>query len=133
MCTFQRDAALRRILGALDQQRYGDFEIVVVDNAPEQPGTSGIVERFGRAKYVPEPKRGTHYARNAGIRRTRGEIVALIDDDRIPHPRWAQGLLPAGTDAAGVVRRDHRPDGLPAASAAREAPSPSGSGKKLCA
>ena len=43
VCTFQRDSALEGILTMLEQQRYGDFEIIVVDNAPQEPGTSEIV------------------------------------------------------------------------------------------
>ncbi len=92
VCTFQRDSALEGILMMLEQQRYGDFEIIVVDNAPQEPGTSEIVARFGRARYVPEPRRGIRYARNAGAHAARGEIVAFIDDDCVPHPRWLASI-----------------------------------------
>ncbi len=93
VCTFQRDSALEGTLTTLNQQRYGDFEIVVVDNAPQEPGTAEIVTRFGRARYVPEPRSGIRYARNAGAHAARGEIVAFIDDDCIPHPRWLASIV----------------------------------------
>jgi cellulose synthase/poly-beta-1,6-N-acetylglucosamine synthase-like glycosyltransferase len=36
--------------------------------------------------------RGPAWARNEGVRRARGEVVCLTDDDCVPSPRWVEAL-----------------------------------------
>ncbi len=93
--TLRREAQLPVILAALEEQAYGDFEIVVVDNAPRQSSAPVIVEHFGRARCVGELREGIRYARNAGVRAARGEVVAFIDDDCTPHRHWLANLVSA--------------------------------------
>ncbi len=93
--TLRREAQLPAILAALEEQAYGDFEIVVVDNAPAQSSAPVIVERFARARYVAEPREGIRYARNAGVQAARGEVVAFVDDDCTPHRDWLANLVSA--------------------------------------
>jgi glycosyltransferase involved in cell wall biosynthesis len=42
--------------------------------------------------YWPEPAAGLSRARNSGILRSSGEIVAFADDDVVVHPRWLVGF-----------------------------------------
>lgn len=58
-----------------------DVEVVVVDMR-EGEDSSGIVNQFGddRVRYVGRPRRdGRNAARNLGLRRSRGDVVALLD------------------------------------------------------
>ena len=93
--TFRPEAQLPAILAALEEQEYGDFEIVVVDNAPQQSSVPAIVEHFARARCVAEPREGICHARNAGVQAARGEVVAFIDDDCTPHRHWLANLVSA--------------------------------------
>lgn len=44
---------------------------------------------------VDEQRRGVSWARNEGFRRSRGDLIAFMDDDCIPAPEWLAGLVGA--------------------------------------
>lgn len=50
-----------------------------------------------------EDRRGPGWARNEGIRRSRGDLIAFTDDDCVPPPDWLERLIRAidRYDAAG--------------------------------
>ena len=61
------------------------------------PDAVVVVEDTGR--------RGPSWARNEGIRRSRGDLIAFTDDDCVPPPDWLERLIDAvdrhGADGAG--------------------------------
>jgi glycosyltransferase involved in cell wall biosynthesis len=80
------------------QARAAGAEIVVVDDAGPSPAVHGLVERFG-ARYEPHPQPlGLNVARNTGVERSRGELVAFVDDDVEVCPGWLDALLGAGRE-----------------------------------
>jgi GT2 family glycosyltransferase len=95
VCTHRRPERLRRCLAALQQLDPFPAEIIVVDNAPEERCTLNVVEEFPGVIHWPEPALGLSRARNSGILRSSGEIVAFADDDVLVHPRWLQGVWQA--------------------------------------
>ncbi len=99
VCTCEREAQLRVLLPALQRQEYGEFETVVIDNSPGQGAVAEMVRRAG-ARYVAERRRGIRYARNAGRRAARADLVAFIDDDCLPERGWLAALV------SGFQRRD---------------------------
>ena len=96
LCTAGRPASLDRTLRALLQLDYPDFEVVVVDNTPDDVDTRKVVrsfERGGRAvQYVSEPRRGLSRARNAGVRNAAHDVIAFTDDDILPGPGWLMSI-----------------------------------------
>jgi GT2 family glycosyltransferase/SAM-dependent methyltransferase len=95
VCTRRRPERLRRCLASLRQLDPAPVEIIVVDNAPEERGTFDVVEAFDGVIYLAEPTEGLGRARNSGILRSSGEIVAFTDDDVLVHPRWLLGVREA--------------------------------------
>jgi GT2 family glycosyltransferase len=95
VCTRRRPEQLRRCLFALRKLDPSPAEIIVVDNAPEERCTLNVVEEFDEVIYLPEPASGLSRARNSGILRSSGEIVAFTDDDALVHPRWLLGVREA--------------------------------------
>ena len=93
ICTRERPDDLKRCLAALDGLSLRPQQIVVVDNAPQSDATRRVVEGTPDVEYVLEPQPGLSYARNAGIARCRGDIVAFTDDDVEVHSGWLWGVL----------------------------------------
>lgn len=73
-----------RCLESLIGQTYGNIEIIVVDDGSTD-GSSGIcdemAQRDKRVKVFHKKNGGLSDARNFGIRKAHGEIVALVDGD----------------------------------------------------
>jgi GT2 family glycosyltransferase len=91
IATRSRPAELARALESLGRLRASPAEIIVVDNDPDDD-TRAVVESSGIADYVAEPRSGLSAARNAGIRRARGSVIAFTDDDAAVHPAWLDRL-----------------------------------------
>jgi glucosyl-dolichyl phosphate glucuronosyltransferase len=99
VCTYNRCESLTKTLNnavALKLPESIDWEILVVDNNSKDQ-TRGVIRDFerrypSRFRYVFESQQGLCYARNAGIREARGEIIAFLDDDVTTEPTWLQNL-----------------------------------------
>jgi glycosyltransferase involved in cell wall biosynthesis len=93
VATLNRPIQLRRCLESLSKQvTHFPFEIIVVDNAPNDGMTAAVVREFDCARYVAEPLRGLAAARNTGFRAARGEILVATDDDVVAPVTWLQEL-----------------------------------------
>ena len=103
--TFRRTEPLRRCLVALLSQSVpaADYEIVVVDDDDRSDAVDRLVHELQQASlnatagYAPtlvylRPRHGCGpaVARNCGWRAARGRLIAFIDDDTVPHPRWLE-------------------------------------------
>ena len=86
-----RPDALERCLKGLAQVDHPDVEVVVVCDVRSAPA----VARAGLeavVRQVPFEEPNISAARNAGIAAASGEIVAFLDDDAVPEPRWLSHL-----------------------------------------
>jgi GT2 family glycosyltransferase len=91
ICTRRRAAGLARALSALADQTDQDFDVLVVDNAPEGDAEArAAVDRadLPRCRYVHEPRPGLSHARNRGMAKVQTELVAWLDDDEVSDPTW---------------------------------------------
>lgn len=77
-----RPDALSRCLAGIAQQDYPTFEVVVVADAP---GCDVVLDGM---KSVLFETPNISAARNLGLSRAAGAIVAFIDDDAVPEPTW---------------------------------------------
>lgn len=103
LCTRDRPASLRRTLHSLLEGDYRNYEIVVVDNAPEKAATRRVVADLGEmVRYSAEPLPGLSRARNHGVSEARGEVLAFIDDDVIADRAWLRNVVLGFTRAANV-------------------------------
>lgn len=116
VCTHNRPAELERCLQGISRITYSNFEVVVVDNSPDDDRTKALAADWN-ARYVLEPQRGLSRARNRGVLASRGDIVAFIDDDAVPQPEWLGALAAPFRDpnvmgaAGSVVRLTRLKDG----------------------
>jgi glycosyltransferase involved in cell wall biosynthesis len=113
VCSYNGGKTLGDCLRALDQVRYPDFEIVLVDDGSKD-NTQEIVNHWQQARgkteglpafiSIVQPNMGLSYARNAGAKAATGEIFAYTDSDCMPDADWLYylaGTLMSG-DYAGV-------------------------------
>jgi glycosyltransferase involved in cell wall biosynthesis len=102
LCTYNRCHSLPKALDSVAASQLPDtveWEVVVVDNNSTDQ-TREVVESFcrrytGRFHYLYERQQGLSFARNAGVRGARGEIIAFTDDDLTVDPKWLFNLTGA--------------------------------------
>jgi len=88
VCTHNGARTLPQCLDAVQSLSYPNFELIVVDDGSSD-GSADIARSRG-ATLVEIEHRGLSAARNTGIERAGGEIVAFLDDDAFPDPDWLQ-------------------------------------------
>ena len=103
-----RPDEIKKCLTSLMHQSQAPHEILVVNNAPDSDATRCVVDRFPRIRYVLESRPGLDCARNAGVRNSRGDIIAFVDDDVAVHPDWVARIAesfedPKVTAVTGLV------------------------------
>jgi glycosyltransferase involved in cell wall biosynthesis len=93
---FVRVELLARCVAALGGQDYPSFEVIVVDNRPNDSAERAAhwreLSADPRVSVVGEPLTGSAAARNRGIAVARGEILAFIDDDAVPERGWLRAI-----------------------------------------
>jgi glucosyl-dolichyl phosphate glucuronosyltransferase len=104
VCTYNRCKILTKALESVAISVLPpsfEWEVLVVDNnSTDQTHVvvEGFIQRYpGRFRYVFEPRQGVSYARNAGIRESRGDVLAFMDDD-VTVGRWWLRNLTASLD-----------------------------------
>jgi glycosyltransferase involved in cell wall biosynthesis len=78
-------AYIAEALDTVFAQTFTDFEVIVInDGSPDTDQLEKVLEPYlERIVYLKQENRGPSAARNAGIRRSRGEFLAFLDSDDI--------------------------------------------------
>jgi O-antigen biosynthesis protein len=97
ICTHNRPAVLERCLQQLRQANDPPFSLIVVDSAPISSEAEAVAARYD-AEYKISSVKGLSRARNIGTRAIRGDIIAYLDDDMLPHAHWLASLMKGFTD-----------------------------------
>lgn len=103
-----RPDALQRCLLGVSQLGYDAFEVVVVADPAGCAALKDMPQATG-IKLIEFDKANISAARNLGITAGAGEVIAFIDDDAVPEPRWLDYLAapfaePEVMAAGGFVR-----------------------------
>jgi glycosyltransferase involved in cell wall biosynthesis len=98
---------LARCLAALapgEQQDAPPYEVLVIDQTPPEARTA-LLSIAPHARQVFQDATGLSVARNLGITLADGDIIAFLDDDAVPSPRWAAEIAAAFAEPqyAGVL------------------------------
>ncbi|MCY3667992.1 MAG: glycosyltransferase [Gemmatimonadetes bacterium] len=100
VATHNQMERLRLVLYGLTCQRFPKecFEVIVVDDGSSD-GTDEMLTALAQKQDIQivslRPNMGRCLARNAGVERARGELVAFLDGDALPHPAWLARLWEA--------------------------------------
>jgi len=79
--TLNRVDVLERLLDSLDAQTYKDFEIIIVDQNPDDRLRPVLQRHPGLSIQHLRSARGLSRARNVGLPLAKGDIIAFPDDD----------------------------------------------------
>ena len=74
------------------------LELIVVDNGSRDRTPALVAGRSPSVRLVHEPVRNRARARNAGIRASKGRLVAFTDADCVVHEGWLERLVGALAD-----------------------------------
>lgn len=85
-------------LAGVARLRRASYEVVVVAD-PAGCAAARMLPFAEHLKLVEFDRANISEARNLGISQAAGDVVAFIDDDAVPEPRWLDHLLAAFADA----------------------------------
>lgn len=116
VCCYNAATTLDECLTSLDRLTYRDYEVIVIDDGSKD-GTHLIAEKH-RCQCIRIPNGGLSNARNLGIEKSTGEIVAFIDSDAYADPDWLYYLVTSleehGASAVGGPNLSPPQDGFTA-------------------
>ena len=93
---------LARCLRALYSQAYsGSYEVIVVDNGSVD-NTVGVAKNFP-CEVIREERKGQVHAKHHGCMAARGEVIAVLDADCVPHPSWLATIEKAFAELSDLV------------------------------
>lgn len=105
--TMDRFKDICELLTSIKAQTYPHLETVFV--ADQSAELAARVEEYAESASLPvtvllnQKEAGVNVCRNIGIRAAQGEIVALVDDDVVLFPDWAQAMVESYTRDPAVV------------------------------
>lgn len=94
ICTYNREKYLEYALESLVSQteEQDNFEVLIIDNNSKD-NTKEVYKRFKEKlplKYFLEKKQGLSHARNRGIKESKYDYVAFLDDDAKASKDWVK-------------------------------------------
>ncbi|HEX2673485.1 MAG TPA: glycosyltransferase family 2 protein, partial [Polyangiaceae bacterium] len=85
---------LTACLESLVAQTYQDLEVIVVDNASQDGSVELVRQRFPQFTVLPQTANlGFAEGCNVGIAACTGSWIALLNNDAVADPRWAEALV----------------------------------------
>lgn len=88
------------------QEMKGSYEILLIDNQSKDNSPS-IVARYPEVTVLEESQPGAYPARNAGIRRARGPLLAFTDADCVVATDWLRSIRHAMEDPTIAILLGH--------------------------
>ena len=88
----RRPHLLRRVIGAVAQQDYPQFEIIVIGDQPSLDAYGLPPDTARQVRYHVHEAANISRARNLAVALAGGEVVAFCDDDAAPEPDWLRAL-----------------------------------------
>ena len=102
--TYNRSALACRAVESVLSQTLAPDEVIVVDDGSTDGTDAVLADRFGnRIVYVRQENGGVSAARNTGIERAGGDLVAFLDSDDVWMPNKLELQVPVMADTDVVL------------------------------
>jgi glycosyltransferase involved in cell wall biosynthesis len=92
IAAYNRAHLLPETLNSILQQKFREFEIIVVDDGSTDTTREALREYRDRIHYIYEDNRGPSAARNLGVRHARAPWIAIQDSDDICAANYLESL-----------------------------------------
>jgi GT2 family glycosyltransferase len=87
---------LAACLESLVAQTHQDLEVIIIDNASEDGSVAMVQSRFPQFTLLPQTTNlGFAEGCNVGIAHASGDWIALLNNDAVADPHWAEALVAA--------------------------------------
>lgn len=93
---------LMACVNSLLELDYPDYELIFVDNNSDD-GSLDILNGFGRVHVLREKKQSAYAARNKGIKKAKGKLIAFTDSDCVVKKNWLNELVKEMRPGVGCV------------------------------
>ena len=84
--TYNRWPRVGQAVASVLEQRYRDFELIIVDDGSTDRTATELARFGGQLHYIFQARSGVSAARNLGVRRSRGRLIAFLDSDDLWRP-----------------------------------------------
>lgn len=91
--TYNRSKFLEQAIVSVANQTYKNIEIVVIDDGSKENYAEEICVKFQNCTYYYKENGGISSARNYGVKQSKGEFIAFLDDDDLFMPHKIQKQL----------------------------------------
>lgn len=99
--SYGRPDHLKACIGGLMCQTFIEpWEIVIIDDGSSTPITrqslsvsDSLIPPYPHIRIIRQNNAGPATARNRGVAAAKGQLIAFIDDDCVPEPRWLSQLV----------------------------------------
>jgi glycosyltransferase involved in cell wall biosynthesis len=118
LCTRNRPEWIRSAVASVIENDHPEFELVIIDQSASSATREQLddyIEKDERVRYFSTDRSGLSPARNLGVARSRGEIIAFTDDDCVVPSDWLKSIervFDRESDADLVFGRVGVPDEL---------------------
>lgn len=95
LATMSNAESCVKSINTILESHYSNLELLVVDNAPEDPSTREAIEKIEdpRVRYVAQQAKGLSRVRNRSIAEAKGEFIAFLDDDVAVGKYWLSAIV----------------------------------------
>lgn len=93
--TYNRQKSLNQCIESLLCQNYSDYEIIIIDDGSKDATRqliSHLQKKHKKITYFRQENNGRGKARNLGLKKVRGSIIAFTDDDCIVPYDWLESM-----------------------------------------
>lgn len=90
---FNAEKTIKKTIESVLKQSFKEFEVIIVNDGSTDD-TKKILEEFkGKIKIIDSKHKGISAARNTGVRKAKGEIIAFLDSDVTVEKDWLNKLV----------------------------------------